>query len=789
MSPERWARVKEVFDACLEMPSDERADYLERMASADPALCEEVHSLLRSHETTVGFLDRPVLDQQPADLRLGAWRIHGMVGEGGMSRVYRAERDDGVYRQLAALKILKPGLDSDHVVRHFHQERQILAEMSHPNIARLLDGGITQDGRPYFVMEFVDGEPIDIHAEQRRLGTRQRLELFLAVCSAVHYAHQRLIVHRDLKPGNILVNADGAVKLLDFGIAKLLDPERRTVTAAQMLTPEYASPEQIQGSLITTASDVYSLGVVLYRLLTGRSPYRLETPTAPALARAICEQEPAAPSTGELDAVILKALEKDPERRYGSVEQLSQDIQRFLKGQPVQARPQTVRYRMGKFVRRNRLAVTAAAVAVLSLAAGMGTTLWQASRARRAQQQAEQNLREVRRMAYTMLFEIHDAIRDLAGATAARAKLVERATAHLDRMLATHSNNPALTLELAEAYLQLGDVQGNSSQANLGDRAAARRSYEKALQLLEQKESSAEPSRRLRLVARLLQRLGGIENATRAMKLLESLSAEPDKLTGASRESDLSLAYGSMADEYVERRQLPQALEFRQKQLSLWEAILARNPSDTKNLRDCALVHKRLGALLWKLDRAGEAMPHYEKALGMEQEWSRREPANADARFAVSFSESDIGFLLSSKNRHREGLAHYLRAVKVREQLAEMDPNNARGRHALISIYWRTASVHTALGEIREALGLLGKAEKMLGDARNADQRRDLGRVLLQYGLTYLRGGRRMEALAALERSKKTLTDLKNRNELDADGADALSSAEQELSVLLAAQR
>src|ERR1035437_7164266 len=390
MTPDTWSKVKEVLDACLDLDPPQWAGYLDEACPGAPEVRAEVESLLASHERLGDFIAHPVLRESFVGERLGHWKILADIGEGGMSRVCLAERDDGQLEQRVAVKILKRGMDTDLILRHFQMERQILAGMRHPHISRLLDAGVTPGGRPFFVMEHIEGEPIDDYVVAKKLSPPERLKLFQQVCSAVHYAHQRLVVHRDIKPSNILVSSGGIATLLDFGIATILsaEPALGTLTAAQMLTPDYASPEQIRGEPVTTSSDVYSLGVLLYRLLSGRNPYGLRTTTPHELARAICEREPEAPSTvacnenprtlsGDLDNIVLKALEKDPQQRYSSAEQFSQDIHRYLEGRPILARPHTWSYRASKFVTRNKLAVAASAVMVLLLAGGMGTTLWQ----------------------------------------------------------------------------------------------------------------------------------------------------------------------------------------------------------------------------------------------------------------------------------------------------------------------------------------------------------------------------------------------------------------------------
>ena len=421
---ERWARVKELFEAAADLAPNDRAALLNKECDGDDLLRREVESLLESDSQTDGFIEEPVLEM-PRDLfpevseeslvgrQFGAYQIIREIGRGGLGAVYLAARADDEYLKEVAIKLVRRGLDTDDILRRFRNERQILAQLDHPNIARLIDGGTTDDGLPYFVMEYVNGEPIGAYCDAHLLTTTERLNLFRKVCAAVTYAHQNLVIHRDLKPSNILVAADGEPKLLDFGIAKLLGPDEEalapTMAGQRVMTPEYASPEQVKGERITTVSDVYSLGVLLYELLTGRRPYRLKTRTAEEISRAITDQEPARPSTaiargdgnsksqtpnpkllrGDLDNIVLMAMRKDPARRYTSVGQFSEDIRRHLAGLPVVARKDTVTYRTSKFVTRHRIGVAAAALILLSLVAGIVATLIQVRTARHERAKAE----------------------------------------------------------------------------------------------------------------------------------------------------------------------------------------------------------------------------------------------------------------------------------------------------------------------------------------------------------------------------------------------------------------
>ena len=461
MRSDEWRKVEELLDAALELGLGERRRLLDEACAGAPELRREVEELLACEGPTDGFLDAPALalsadffdDETPGEARagqtIGRYRIVREIGRGGMGAVYLAERADGEFEQRVALKVVRRSFADTDLARRFRQERQILASLNHPNVARLLNGGVSSDGEPYLVMEYVEGARIDDYCDSRNLSTEERLRLFVEVCRGVSYAHQHLVVHRDIKPSNILVTPEGTPKLLDFGIAKLVLPQEEagaglTLTGAHAMTPDYASPEQVRGLPVTTATDVYSLGVLLYELLTGRRPYRLTTGTAAEVARAVCEEEPERPSRaaaqfglewgrgdggtrgrgdggketaasdiapsphrplssspphhvspspkpatrnpkllrGDLDNVVLMAMRKEPQRRYASVAQLAEDVRRHLEGRPVAARKDTLGYRASKFVRRNRVGVAAASLVLVALVAGIVATAWQARRAR-----------------------------------------------------------------------------------------------------------------------------------------------------------------------------------------------------------------------------------------------------------------------------------------------------------------------------------------------------------------------------------------------------------------------
>ncbi|HYL69926.1 MAG TPA: protein kinase, partial [Candidatus Dormibacteraeota bacterium] len=411
-----------------------------------------------------------------------------------------------------AIKVVRAGYDTRYVLERFRAERQILANLDHPNIARLLDGGATEEGLPYLVMELVAGEPIDRYCDRQQLSVPERLSLFLCVCEAVQFAHQRLVIHRDLKTGNMLVTADGVAKLLDFGVAKLLKSADAATehTLLNPLTPAYASPEQLRGEPLTTASDVYSLGVVLYELLTGHSPFRART-ALPGTADAVTALEPRRPSTalpqagleqlsaqrrttpkrlrhqlsGDLDAIVMKALRSEPQRRYASVQQLAEDIERHLHGEAVGAHRGSWRYRLVKFVGRNKVAVAAGVVTVSALAAGLIATTYQAHIARAARLRADLRFDDVRKLANALVFDVNNAMADTPGNTAARKLLLDRAVAYLDKLSQDAAGDSNLQRELAWGYQKLAAVQGNTTESNVGEISAADVSLHKAIALFE----------------------------------------------------------------------------------------------------------------------------------------------------------------------------------------------------------------------------------------------------------------------------------------------------------------
>jgi serine/threonine protein kinase len=545
VTPERWVRVREIFDGALERPAKDRAAYLRVLCAGDDDLRRDVESLLASHDTSRDFLETPAVHlsavlsstgagaedgDYPAGYRLGPYQLERRIGRGGMGSVWLATRFDPEFHRSVAIKLVKRGMDSQEILRRFRMERQVLASLDHPNIALLIDGGSTPEGLPYLVMEYVEGTPVDRYCEDRKLSITDRLKLFRPVCSAVQYAHQNLVVHRDIKSGNILVTAEGVPKLLDFGIAKLLRSDSSTLDLTQTrpemrpMTVDYASPEQIRGDAITTATDIYSLGVLLYRMLTGRLPYGREA----ALQHAIRDKDPLPPSAvvltdgniaipeatqkidvaaletrdkarerlrrklrGDLDMIVLKALRKQPHERYASAEQFSEDIRRYLEGHPVIARMDTPGYRWGKFLRRNAASVAAAIAVAASLIGVAGVSLYQARQANAAGIATERRSAEVRRELMHTAANLGAAQLASGDASAAFASF-SRALQIAEDLSAAESAagakpSPDTLTALAENQARLGEVL-----LDTGAQDAALARFEKARQQYLQVGPSAE---------------------------------------------------------------------------------------------------------------------------------------------------------------------------------------------------------------------------------------------------------------------------------------------------------
>lgn len=481
----------DIFADALDIPIDNRSAWLDENCP-DVVLRKEVESLISSHNAAGDFLATPALDadfqenvpiasEDLSGSEIGSYRLVRVLGRGGMSTVYLGERIEEDFEQFVAIKIIKKGMDSAPILQRFHNERQVLAALEHPNIARLIDGGATSDGRPFIIMEYINGMSIERYCKNNKLSTSQKIELFKKVCETLQYAHNNLVVHRDLKPSNIMVDTNGRIKLLDFGIAKVLQPENSnealglTITALRMMTPRYASPEQVKGKNVTTATDIYSLGVVLYELLTEVPPYQITSSSPSEIEHVICNQEPTRPSdavarkkrdssklNGDIDNIVMRALRKEPERRYVSPQEFAEDIRRHLEGLPVLARPNTFKYRSGKFIKRNFGAVLAAVVVAITLlsAAGISTILYiRAENALAEASTQRQTAAQVNAFLQNMMIAV-DPVETQSGAAVTVAEILEEAADRINSELAEEPKiAAALHKTIANTYKHLGYPQ------------------------------------------------------------------------------------------------------------------------------------------------------------------------------------------------------------------------------------------------------------------------------------------------------------------------------------------
>lgn len=759
MKPEKWQKVKNIFNDVIDLEPAERESYFADNPS-ETEILNEVRQMLGADEEELiehspfSKLAAAAETASAPPEKIGHYKIIREIGRGGMGVVYEAVRDDGEFSQKAAIKVIKRGMDSDDILRRFRNERQILAELQHPNIARLFDGGVTESGSPYYVMEYIEGEAIDAYCRDNDCSITRKLELFRQVCAAVSYAHSQLIVHRDLKPSNMLITREGSVKLLDFGIAKVLNSDGQdsleTATQLGMMTPAYASPEQIRGDKVTTVSDVYSLGVVLYELLTGERPYKTDGKSIAEVVELVCNSELRRPSDatrqtagdstagnvklnlqkqghlfkGDLDNIALKALQKDSERRYVSVEQFSEDIRRHLKGQPITARPDTASYRFKKFVSRNKVPAVAAVLIFLSLCTGITVAVWQARQAQRERALAENRFADVRELANSVIFKYHDAIASLPGSTATREMLVKDATRYLDNLAKESAENPELQRELALAYVKLGDVLGKAYAANVGDTAGSGESYEKAVSLLESAAANrpkeniykADLVRAYDSMFQLYMRTGDTRKPdilAKANSLVdELLASEPESREYKLQRGSLLLAEGDIA------KTIPEKVPVFSQALVIADELFALEPDNHDFVRFGMRVNQRLASTYnWlgndaikkgQEDTAGTALyaqglPYAERSFEMATRLYEHDMQNVAYQRNYAMGSTNLAEAYAKTGRREQSLAIINRSLDI---LNKMESSDARNKEARSDI----AYVHESIGDIWDYLGETKKA-------------------------------------------------------------------------------
>jgi serine/threonine protein kinase/tetratricopeptide (TPR) repeat protein len=754
----RRSEIESIFEDAIELSLEDRRRWLTGRCGADSQLRAEVDALIIAHERVEGVLEGNVaaagvraLRDSHRGRRIGAYRVLSELGRGGMGVVYLAERNDGQYEQRVAVKLLHASPDVEHLHRRFIAERQILASLRHRGIAQLLDGGVTEGQLPFLVMEYVDGVPITAYCDRRKLGIDARLRLFRDVCGAVHHAHQNLIIHCDIKPGNILVSPEGEVRLLDFGIAKLLspgrDPSQPTITRTELraLTPEYASPEQIRGETVTTASDVYALGVVLYELLAGRRPYSLESGSPHELTEVICSRVPERPSAvvtdervrrtlrGDLDAIVMMALRKEARDRYGSVDLLWEDLGRYLDGLPVHAHRGSRLYRARKFLGRHRVESAAAAIVAVSLAAGAGVAVRQATiaarerdRAQRALAEAEQSIKQSESVT-GFLVGLFDPTAPNPGATTVSAQeLVRRGVAQIEtfrgqpliqaQMLVTiarvqmiMADYPQARVELerslalrvaklgpnhvdvAETLLYLGEMMRRAGHYQQADTLTRRALAIRTAALGPRHPANAEILLQLASIALYLSDLNGAQDfARRALEIRRTSLGPNDPLIGESL-----AAYAAML------RRLDRNAEA---ETALREAIAVYHAAAGPQSVDAANLQLRVAELTLAVQGdTAQAESLIRSTLAITR-------ASLGDHPRTSWAMSDLAELLSHRGQYREAEQLARAGLEIqRRTFGAQHPNVAAYASVLVAVYVRAGRLAEAERTQRESIAILGR--------------------------------------------------------------------------------
>lgn len=779
-----WPQISKLLDEAVDLPAAERAAWLARLPAAQLHLKPYLEELISASEgcdtalpdwpqyavgsTTAG---PPTFDDFKADQVIGPFRLLHPLGRGGMGSVWLAQSVTTAVKLPVALKLPQLGtrVTAGYLKERFDRERMILAALNHPNIARLYEAGVASSGQPYLALEYVKGETLIAHCNGKQLSIKDRLSLFVQVLRALQYAHSNLIIHRDLKPSNILVTETGEVKLLDFGIAKLLDTEslqahetELTQLGGRAMTPDYASPEQIRGEALTTASDVYSSGVLLHELLTGKRPYKLKRGTRAELEEAILTAEVSRPSTiiangktgdaqnsvgslkrklsGDLDTIILKALKKNASDRYAAASALQEDVERYLAGHPVLAQPDSAAYRLQKFVARNRLPVLAAASVFVALLAGAGVSLWQANEAREQarvalleKMRAEKHSKSIRKLSTSLMFDIYDKIAQLQGATEARAALANNTSTYLAELATDVGDNPEFRLELAEAFRRLGDIQGQIDGPNLGKPASALASYDEAIRLLLQTlnrpPSTATDSNSLYTLSQALR------EKSRVLRLLERNQEALDSAQAGLRAATL-LAHAPNASIAHQLQVPPLVADVARRhaklanQTLLWkngliEAIAATewihaSLNHSTTVKDKHAVLDQLAGLNSELghtlrnepatESKLQALRRFSFALGIREAQLAETPDSGITNRSIAAHHFALAMTFDSLGQKSEALRYAQKGIDIVRVVATRDPANRQAILDIMNALLISIPIEVDLGNYEAAIEHIAEA-------------------------------------------------------------------------------
>jgi serine/threonine protein kinase len=696
----RWQATEAIFHDALAVAEPQRTILLTTRCGGDSTLMEELRSLLAACEAEELHRLGVATESVTPGAAIGPYVIDGLIGRGGMGAVYLAHRADGQFQQNVAIKIIDVPLASNFLRERFRAERQMLAGLSHPYIARLLDGGVTGGDELYLVMEFIDGEAITLFCKNRSLSIRGRLSLFMKVCEAVQHAHQNLIVHRDLKPENILVAADGTPRLLDFGTAKMVQPisaeaaDNATRSDLRTFTPRYASPEQVLEQPISIASDIYSLGVLLYVLLCGREPYELKNFSTEELVRVIGGVQPPRPSTtaspfgrldADLDSIVLKALRKDPKDRYTTAENLAGDIQAYLDHRPVEARRGNVRYLAGKFVRRNKLAIAGAALLLVTMVAGTTGVLWQSHIANDERRKADARAADLRELSNSLLSELDDALKEIPGSTGAQKLLVTRVLEHLDRMAKDLQGDRQTALDLIDAYTRLGNIQGNIYYQNVGDTEGAVSSFDKALAIAgplekalpQDKEVLRAEAAAFEAKGESLSLSGDPQGSAKALKTAVRLYDRLVELPGVTPPVifEAAIAHETLGNEEGEDSGLADpvaAMESYRQALQMDGTALRLDPNYMAVKRGIPVMHMHMGNVVLETD-PDKALSEFRLALQIQEALPEEQRKKLRQVILNAVLLRKTGQALCEMGRYPEAQAAFSKGLPVLQRLADAD--------------------------------------------------------------------------------------------------------------------